>query len=371
MKRRDFGKALSAGSIGAVAASCGKTEAVDTSAPKNEVLMYVGCQSGGTSKENLEFKARCGVFNIDGGAPKVIDGVGWDLEDSKKKFADCEKYGITLDAYHLPLSSAGIDRARYPNIMLGKSPERDREIEIIQQMIEVAGKTGVRCLNYNTTIHPVLRTERTLDPTRGNASYSTWNYEEALAENKPKTIAGDVDIDTMFERITYLLDRLLPVAEEWKVQLGNHIADPPTPVGFRGITRWNSPKIFEGVKKFCQLYDSPYHGLNLCIGSTAEGMVDPNTEIHPLLTWVGERKQLFNIHFRNIKGGWNDFQEVYPDNGDMNFYEVVQTLRDCGYPYMLMPDHVPAHPDPLSGTQGFAFSYGYIIGLLQALKAEA
>ena len=112
--------------------------------------------------------------------PTTIEGVGWDLDDSMAKREACEKYGISLDAYHLPLSSAGIDRVDTPNIMLGKSPERDREIEMIQQMISVAGKTGVKTLNYNTTIHRVLRTGRTIDPTRGNASYSTWNYEEAI-----------------------------------------------------------------------------------------------------------------------------------------------------------------------------------------------
>ncbi|MFC1552004.1 mannonate dehydratase [Candidatus Latescibacterota bacterium] len=368
MKRRDFGKSLTAGSVGAVAASCANTDAVDTAQPKKEVLMHVGDQNGGTSQESLEFKARNGVFHIDGAAPRVIDGVGWDLEDSLKKKEDCEKYGISLEAYHLPLSSAGIDNVRYPNIMLGKSPERDREIEIIQQMIEVAAKTGVRLLNYNTTIHPVLRTGRTPDPKRGNASYSTWNYEEAMKQDQSLTIAGVVTVDDMFERITYLLDRILPVAEEWKVQLGNHIADPPTPLGYRGIDRWVSPDVFAAIKRFCQLYDSPYHGINLCIGSAAEGLKDPNTEIHPIITWLGERKQLFNIHFRNIIGGWNNFMEVYPDNGDMNFYEVARTLRDVGYPYMLMPDHTPR-----GGQRGeaMAFAFGFIKGLVLSLKSEA
>ena len=142
--------------------------------------MHPGCQHGGTGKKNLEFLARHGVFHIDGGSPKFIKGVGWDLEDSLKKKEECEKYGIRLDAYHLPLSSAGINKVSTPNIMLGKSPERDREIEMIQQMIEVAGKSDVRLLLYNTTIQPILRTGRTTDSKRGNAQYSTWNYEEAI-----------------------------------------------------------------------------------------------------------------------------------------------------------------------------------------------
>ncbi|MBX2841669.1 MAG: mannonate dehydratase [Flammeovirgaceae bacterium] len=377
-KRRNFFKTLTAGSLGAMAYGCtpkGPEEKVQVQtaslqqSPK-KVLMKVGCQHGGTEKENLEYLARHGVFNMDGGSPKFIEGVGWDLEDSLTKKEACEKYGISLDAYHLPLSSAGIDKVATPNIMLGKSPERDKEIEMIQQMIEVASKTGVKLLLYNTIILPILRSGRTMDPNRGNASYSTWNYEEALKTMDQEKIAGDVSIDMMYERITYFLDRVLPVAEEFGVKLGNHIADPPAPLGYKGIDRWNSPDVFTGIKKFAELYDSPSHGFNLCLGTVAEGLKDPKTEILPIIKWVGERNQIFNIHMRNIKGGWNNFMEVYPDNGDMDFVQVVRALRDVGYSGMVMPDHTPSHEDPAASLQGHAFSFGYNIALIQAVASE-
>ena len=370
MQRRNFVKTIAAGSIGASVLSPMESLAEVKPTPK-KVLMKVGCQSGGTTDANLQLKGRCGVYNIDGGSPKYIPNVGWDLEDSLKMRESCEKYGISLDAYHWPLSSAGIDKVLFPNVMLGKSPQRDREIDMLNQMIMVAGKTGIKVLNYNTTILPVLRTGKTLDPKRGNAEYSTWNLEEALKRNDPKTIAGDVDIDQMFERITYLLDRTLPVAKEYNVKLANHIADPPAPVGYRGITRWNSPDVFEGIKRFAQLYDSKYHGFNFCIGSIAEGLKDPKNDIIPIIRWAGERNQIFNIHLRNIKGGWGNFQEVYPDNGDMNFLQVVRELREVGFDGMVMPDHVPYHKDPVANWQSFAFCYGYIKGLIQAVTEEA
>jgi mannonate dehydratase len=372
MERRDFGRVIAAGSIGTlVSGSAGSTDVAAQTTRPRKALMHVGCQSGGTTTQNLEFKARHGVFAIDGGAPATIKGVGWDLEDSMRKRDACEKYGIKLEAYHLPLGSNGIENAEYPNVMLGKSPERDREIAILQQMIQVAGKAGVRALFYNTTILPVLRTGKTKDPKRGNAEYLTWDYQVAVGRNEPKTIAGDVSADQMFERINYLLERLLPVAEEYEVQLGNHIADPPTHAGFRGITRWNSPVVFDGLKRFSALSKSPYHGFSLCIGSVAEGLKDPKTEMHPIIRHLGERKQIFNVHLRNIKGGMDKFMEVYPDNGDMDFLEVVKTFRDVGYPYMLMPDHVPIHADPAADLQAFAYAYGYINALIHAANAEA
>ena len=374
MQRRNFVKALTAGALvpSVLAPMDSRAEGnFENKAKPKKVLMKVGCQSGGTTEENLQLKGRCGVYNIDGGSPKFIPGVGWDLEDSFRKRDACEKYGISLDAYHWALTSAGIDKVSVPNVMLGKSPERDREIDMLNQMIMVAGKTGVKVMNYNTTILPVLRTGKTVDSKRGNAEYSTWNYAEALKRNDPKTIAGDVDIDEMFERITYLLDRTLPVAKEYNVKLANHIADPPTPAGYRGITRWNSPDVFAGIKRFAQLYDSKYHGFNFCIGSIAEGLKDPKNDIIPIIRWAGERNQIFNVHLRNIKGGWNNFQEVYPDNGDMNFLQVVRELREVGFDGMVMPDHVQHHHDPLANWQSFAFCYGYIKGLIQAVTEEA
>lgn len=378
MKRRNFVKLVAAGSVGAAAGAIGGSEAgavdADTpqAAPANRSTdrMAVGCQSRrGTSKANLEFLARHGVYRMDPWEPRTLPDGRWDLDSARQQVEEAAAYGITIGAYHLPLSSAGIDRQRYPNIMLGKSPERDREIEILQQTIEVTGRVGVPVMLYNTTILPVVRTGRTVDPTRGNASYSTWNYEEAVRRglDKEPTIAGTVGIDEIYERITYLLDRLLPLAEEYKVKLGNHIADPPLPVGYRGLTRWNSPDVFAGIQRFAQLYNSPSHGINLCLGSTAEGLKNPRTEILDIIRWLGGRKQIFNIHLRNIKGGWNNFQEVYPDNGDMDFLAVLRALREVGYTGMLMPDHVPTHEDTAAGGQAFAFAYGHTKGMLQAI----
>jgi mannonate dehydratase len=34
---------------------------------------------------------------------------------------------------------------------------------------------------------------------------------------------------------------------------------------------------------------------------------------------------------------------------------------------MMMPDHVPQHPDDPGGYQAFAFAYGYIRALIQAV----
>ena len=90
-----------------------------------------------------------------------------------------------------------------------------------------------------------------------------------------------------------------------------------------------------------------------------------------MIRYFGRRKKIFNVHFRNIRGHRNNFVEVFPDEGDIDFVKAIKVYKEIGYPYMLMPDHVPlAEADPGS-LQSFAFCYGYIRGLIQSVSATA
>src|SRR6185503_6935025 len=61
----------------------------------------------------------------------------------------------------LPLSSHPIASAENPNLMLGKSPDRDREIDDVCTMIRNAARAGIPALKYNMSILGVVRTEPT------------------------------------------------------------------------------------------------------------------------------------------------------------------------------------------------------------------
>ena len=70
--------------------------------------------------------------------------------------------------------------------------------------------------------------------------------------------------------------------------------------------------------------------------TAAEGLEDPRTELCPLVKYFAERKKIFNIHFRNVVGGHHkesglpNFSEVWPDEGDVDMFELAETLYDAG-----------------------------------------
>jgi mannonate dehydratase len=73
---------------------------------------------------------------------------------------------------------------------------------------------------------------------------------------------------------------------------------------------------------------------------------------------------------RNIRGRLHHFEEVYIDEGDMNFIEVVRILRDAGWAGSYLPDHNPAHPDDPGKYEAFSMAFGYINSLIQAANLE-
>ena len=372
MDRRQFIGLTSAAAVTSLArqrveAAAARQPVTRGSSSRPKALMKVGTQHG-DSDAILRVLAGFGVNHICSLLPSRTMDAAWSVDGLTRLREHVESFGITLDMVPLPLSSSEISRSENPAILLGKDPDRDRQIDDICQMIRNTSRAGIPAAKYNLTIIGIPRTAPTRG--RGSATYSTFVYEGAK-QVPALTEAGRVNADVYWQRITYFLERVVPVANEYKVRLACHPQDPGMPKGrgWRGVETVLGS--VDGLKRFVSIAESPYHGLNFCQGTVSEMLDKPGEQIFEIIRYFGERKKIFNVHFRNIAGGFLNFRETFIDNGDVDMLKAMRVYRDVGYDGMMMPDHVPTVEGDTNRLQGFAFAFGYIKALIAAVEAES
>jgi len=375
MNRRDFvrlaGSGVTAGALAEAAVTArlasapGSARSLSQTAGK--ARMKAGTQHG-DADSILRVLAGFGVNHICSMLPSAKMDQAWSVESLTRLKERVESFGITLDMVPLPLSSSEISGSENPAILLAKDPDRDRQIDDICQMIRNISRAGIPSAKYNLTLIGIPRVAATLG--RGRARYSTFVYADAK-QVPPLTIAGRVDEDTYWERITYFLKRVVPVAEEHKVRIACHPQDPGMPrgKGWRGVETVLGS--VDGLKKFVTIAESPFHGLNFCQGTVSEMLEKPGEQIFDVIRYFGTRKKIFNVHFRNISGGFLNFRETFIDDGDVDMLKAMRVYKEIGYDGMMMPDHVPSIEGDTSNLQGFAFAFGYIKALIAAVSAES
>ena len=281
--------------------------------------MHVGVQGIGTSKMELQFLTRHGVTHMDA----QVDGN--DAETLTRHRQEAADEGVSLEMIHY-------DPAR--SITLAQDPQRDRDIE--EHQGHRSRRAGRPARHQLQLLRLVPHTEHAR--TRRQQLQHV-RYSRAITKRSARP-APSVEMRALIGQ--GILERVIPVAEVNNVQLASHLDDPLALV-LRGVERWNWP-VFDGLKRFSELVDSPNHGFNFCCGVASEGLADPGRELYDIIRYFGERKKIFNIHYRNIRGGLHKFQEVWLDEGDLDIYEIARVLRDVEYPYMPMLTTRPAIP---------------------------
>lgn len=323
--------------------------------------MLLGTQLRARDDDDYRVWAQLGVTHICADPPG--NPLHWTLEDLVRLRDHVARFGLSLDMVQLPLSSRPLEKQPAPHILLGKDPERERELDAICRLIENLARAGIPAAKYNLNIIGIPRTPDELG--RGGSRNAAFRWEKTY-QAAPPGMAGVVSEEENWARIAHFLARVVPVAEANKVRLACHPHDPWTPPGYRGVTRVLGT--VEGLRRFVQMQESPYHGLNFCQGTVGEMLDDPATEIFDAIRWFGERGKIFNVHFRNISGRKGSFMETFPEEGDMDMVKSLKLYRELGYPYMLMPDHVPTIDGRDPEGVAFAFVYGYIAALIQATR---
>ena len=147
-----------------------------------------------------------------------------------------------------------------------------------------------------------------------------------------------------------------------------HPDDPPlSPI--RGLGR-----IMRSVENYQRLVDtvpSEVNGICLCQGNFTL-MTD---DLPSVIRHFGKQEKIFFVHFRDVRGTPEKFEETFHDEGKTNMLECMKAYRDINFNGVLRPDHVPtmegdSNDNPAYSAVGRLFAIGYIKGLRQAVYAE-
>lgn len=241
-------------------------------------------------------------------------------------------------------------------------PGREEELEHFKQVLKNMSALHISTMCYN--FMPQSGWFRTSFSKRGRGGALVTAFDASLVDKAPLlTEAGDVSDEKIWDNYKWFMDRILPVAEECKVKLALHPDDPPVPK-LQGVAR-----IFrsvENIDKALDLYPSEYNGITLCQGSFAA----MGENIPEVIRHYGKMKKIFFVHFRDLKGTAEKFQETFHDEGMTDMKACVEAYDEVGFNGIVRTDHAPvmageSGDNPAYEMLGHIFATGYLKGLME------
>ena len=323
------------------------------------------------------------------GCESIIAWVPLPAGDGTWRTADLKRLREVVNKHGLELAGIeGIHPAHWDHVVLDE-PGKDIQMQNLLSTIRNMGEAGIPCLSYNFSIVGVwgYYSERDNQDGRGGARVKKFDihrvpadnlpgnrefwfnsiqaprlFEQSLSRRSAEGTLPPVDEEALWERVEYFLSSALPVAEEAGVKLAAHPDDPPAPV-LRRIARLLVS--VENLKRLIEVVPSPCNCIAFCQG-TISTMRD--AEILKDIRYFAERDKIAMVHFRNVRGRYPRWQEVFIDEGDTDMLEAMKIYLDCGYGATMIPDHTPYMdlPGELWWEVGMAYALGYMQAARQA-----
>ena len=222
----------------------------------------------------------------------------------------------------------------HPNAIYGREG-RDAEIKDIQDSLRAAGAAGLPVVEYN------FYADRLMEgyyqkKARGGAGHTAFDY--APVKNLPaKPEIGNLTASQLWSNLTYFLKAVIPVAQKSGVRMALHPNDPPVPVSHGSAQIMAT---LEDWKRLTRIVDSSSNGITFDCGVTREMGEDPVA----VCEWFGKRDRINHVHYRNVvvERSYVKYAEVFPDEGQVNMFEVMKKLVAMKYKHGLYPEHARA-----------------------------
>ncbi len=303
----------------------------------------------------------------------IGDGSGWGYAGEQDKIWGVQE----LLQIKKEINAAGLeweaienfDPAMWYDVLLD-GPRKQQQMENLKQIIRNVGAAGIPIFGYNFSLAGV--SSRIIGKfARGGAESvgmdavderplpngMIWNM--VYDREAPSGFQLPVQPEDLWQRLTYFLEELIPVAEAAGVTLAAHPDDPPMPVVRRTPRLVYQPDLYQ---KLLDIMPGKRNALEFCLGSIAEmteGNIYEATEKYaPHIAYV---------HFRNVKGKVPSYREVFIDEGDIDMIRIMRILKENSFNGVLIPDHSPQMSCDAPWHAGMAYTLGYMRAALTQL----
>lgn len=365
LSRRELGKTALGGALGATLLGSARF-ASGIVRPQPPGIKLGSAAPADPTDEDLLFFRQLGVDCVYCAVMPEFSSVDHLLR-IKKRYADV---GITVHN----IRNLGVTNNQ-ADIVLNR-PGREKRIEDYKKWLRALGMAG---FHYTlTTFNLAQIVMNDFAETRGSRTreFDLSSPRLGVPGDDPSGIAvmgaanslifgREYSRNEIWANYKYFIEQVAPVAEEAQIAIGFHPDDPPVPSLF-GVPRIFST--FDDCKNALQIGNSPNVGMCLCCGTWAEGGAAMGIDPAGAVRYFGARKQIFEIHFRNVSSSLPLFHETYVDNGYYDMYEIMKALVDVKYDGIVHLDHfVPM----VGGNRTYeAFAMGYMRAMLQRAQAE-
>jgi mannonate dehydratase len=242
-------------------------------------------------------------------------------------------------------------------------PGRDQDIETYRRFLRDLGTLGIPIASYD--FHPANTYTTNMVERRGYTARE-FDLDDFRKRVEKQAFDREYPAEEIWANYTYFVKAVLPVAEQAGVKLALHPDDPPV-AKMNGVAKLFTH--YDGYRRAEQIAGGSAHwGLTFCVGTWSEGGDRMGKDVFEMIRDFGGRGKIFEVHFRNVTGPLPHFVETFPDDGYMDMYQVMKTLRQVKFNGAVEPDHVPR----LAGDTGF-FRAGtaYCIASMRAMLRRA
>ncbi|MDO4188238.1 MAG: mannonate dehydratase [Lachnospiraceae bacterium] len=227
---------------------------------------------------------------------------------------------------------------------------------------------GSTVLAYSQKAIDALTPESMFDSINGDANGAMlpgWEPERMARIKELFESYKDVTDEVLFENLKYFLEKIMPVCDEYNINMAIHPDNPAWSV-------FGLPRIIinkSNIHRMMKMVDNPHNGVTFCSGSYGTNLENDLPDMIRSL-----KGRIHFAHVRNLKfNSQDDFEESahLSADGSFDLYEIMKALYDIGFEGPIRPDHGRMIWDEVAmpgyGLYDRALGATYLNGLWEAI----